>query len=72
MGRIVNKAELAEILGLSLPGVDAMIRQGMPVKEREVGAGRGFKIDIAEVMKWQVEKATNDLSERLGVEGPSA
>lgn len=66
MGRIVNKSELAEIIGVSIPTVESMIRQGMPVKERGVGgAGGGFKIDVSDVMKWQVLQATRDVSDRL-------
>lgn len=64
MGRIVNKSELAEILGLSLPGVDAMIREGMPINSRgSAGRGAGFEIDVAKVIKWQIEQATKELSE---------
>jgi terminase small subunit / prophage DNA-packing protein len=66
MGKIVNKVELSEILGISLKAVDMMIRQGMPVKERGIGgAGGGFKIDVSEAVKWQVESAAKDVSDRL-------
>lgn len=66
MGRIVNKAELAEIIGISLKGVDEMIRRGMPLVSRG-GEGRGasFQIDVSDVMKWQVSQATKDVSDKL-------
>jgi phage terminase Nu1 subunit (DNA packaging protein) len=51
MGKRVNRAELAEIFGVSLPTVSTWTRQGCPV----VAAGRKgreYEFDTAEVRKW--------------------
>lgn len=66
MGRIVNKAELAEILGVSLNIVDSMLRHGMPCKSRgNIGKGTGYEIDVGEVMKWQVDQAVKEVAEHF-------
>jgi len=56
MSATANKAELAELLGLSLPTLDAMVRRGCPVLQR--GAqGREWCFDVPAVIKWRTDRA---------------
>ncbi len=51
VGRIVNRSELATILGVSLPTVSAWIREGMPI-ESPGRKGVPWQIDTAAVIGW--------------------
>ena len=51
-GREVNRAELAEINGVSLPTVDEWVRRGCPVVQRG-GRGRAWTFNTAEVRSWR-------------------
>lgn len=51
MGRIVNREELAEILGYSKPTVSSWIEEGCPVVTHG-GRGRSFEFDTEAVVKW--------------------
>ncbi|MFY0309643.1 terminase small subunit [Leisingera sp. D0M16] len=51
-GREVNRADLAEINGVSLPTVDEWVRRGCPVVQRG-GRGRAWKFNTAEVRSWR-------------------
>lgn len=56
MGKIVNRAELAEIHGTSLPTISAWVRKGCPF--RKAGAkGREWEFDTAEVAEWREAQA---------------
>jgi len=56
MAKIVNRSELAEIFGKSLPTVSAWVARGCPVLER--GAkGREWQFDTAAVADWIVGQA---------------
>ena len=48
---ILNKAELATDLEVSLPTVDAWVRRGCPVLERG-GLGRPYRFDWRDVVEW--------------------
>lgn len=51
MGVELNRAELAEHMGVSLPTIDTWRREGMPVK-RVGSKGVQWAFDLAEVIKW--------------------
>ncbi|GJD31485.1 hypothetical protein PMNALOAF_2744 [Methylobacterium adhaesivum] len=56
MGRILNRAEVAETFGYSLPTVDTWIKDGLPARQQ--GAkGVPWQFDSAEVHAWLVKKA---------------
>ncbi|MEC7509917.1 MAG: terminase small subunit [Pseudomonadota bacterium] len=61
----VNRAELAEILGVSLPTITSKVSKGMPFEQRG-GRGREWSFDTAAVFEWEKEQAiinaTGDLS----------
>lgn len=58
MGKILNRAEVAEIFGYSLPTVDSWIKDGLP--SRQAGAkGVPWQFDSAEVHAWLIKKARN-------------
>ena len=48
-----NRAQLANLLEVSLPTVDAWVRKGCPVVERG-GRGREWKFFIPEVCNWRI------------------
>jgi phage terminase Nu1 subunit (DNA packaging protein) len=51
-GQEVNRADLADINGVSLPTVDEWVRRGCPVVQRG-GRGRAWKFNTAEVRSWR-------------------
>lgn len=51
-GQEVNRADLANINGVSLPTVDEWVRRGCPVVQRG-GRGRAWKFNTAEVRSWR-------------------
>ncbi|WP_052249088.1 terminase small subunit [Leisingera sp. ANG-Vp] len=51
-GREVNRTELAEINGVSLPTIDEWVRRGCPVVQRG-GRGRAWIFNTAEVRSWR-------------------
>lgn len=63
MGIELNRAGLAEHMGVSLPTIDTWRKEGMPVKQRG-GPGVPWVFDLAEVIRWwgtrQVDAATDD------------
>ncbi|WP_449246557.1 terminase small subunit [Desulfarculus baarsii] len=52
---IVNRTQLAEIFGVSLPTVDAWRRDGCPV-EKQGGRGKEYKFDTVSVLEWRQER----------------
>lgn len=68
-GQIVNRQELAEINGVSLPTIDDWVRRKCPVVQRG-GRGRAWQFNTADVRSWRdddiraqsqgVERATKD------------
>lgn len=61
----VNRAELAEILGVSLPTITSKVNKGMPYIQRGQ-RGKEWLFDTAAVYEWEKEQAilnvTGDLS----------
>ncbi|MEQ3640801.1 MAG: terminase small subunit [Alteromonas sp.] len=61
----VNRAELAEILGVSLPTITSKVNKGMPYLQRGQ-RGKEWLFDTAAVYEWEKEQAilnvTGDLS----------
>lgn len=51
MAHVVNKAELAEVLGISLPTVGQWVKEGLPAVSRG-GNGRAWEFDLAECVAW--------------------
>ncbi|MBY6056772.1 terminase small subunit [Leisingera daeponensis] len=51
-GKEVNRAELAEFNGVSLPTIDEWVRRGCPVVQRG-GRGRAWIFNTAEVRSWR-------------------
>lgn len=51
MGKTVNRQELADIFGDSLPTISAWVENGMPVKSHG-GRGKQFEFDTEDVLKW--------------------
>ena len=52
-GKNVNRAELAEILGVSLPTVDAYVKRGLPyVRQADRDKGIQWQFDTAAVIGW--------------------
>ncbi|WP_316219078.1 terminase small subunit [Bradyrhizobium sp. SZCCHNR2026] len=59
MGTIVNRQELADILGYSLPTISSWTEDGMPVKSQG-SRGRQFEYDTAECVKWLLARARGE------------
>lgn len=59
-GKIVNRSELAELFGWSLPRVDRAIAKGMPAKKTGT-QGQPVQINTAEAVEW-LGKQTRALS----------
>ncbi len=55
MTRIVSRASLANLQGVSPPTVDAWVRQGCPVVARG-GRGKEWKFDNSEVTSWRIDR----------------
>ncbi len=66
-GRIVNRAELAELCGVSLPTIDAWRRRGCPYVSAPSTAKeaspqmRQWKFDSAAVIQWLRQEARRPL-----------
>jgi len=57
--RKVNRAELAEVFGVSLPTVDAWVRAGCPFDHRGT-SGKKWVFDTADVFRWREERAVQE------------
>ena len=58
-GKQVNRAELAQILAVSLPTINAMIKRGMPFEQRG-SRGKEWIFNTADVLDWRTEQAVID------------
>src|SRR4051794_16026613 len=58
-GRIVNRVQLGDFLGVSLPTVDAYVRRGCPFVQRG-NKGQEWQFNSADVVEW----LKNDAVER--------
>lgn len=56
---IVNRTQLADIFGVSMPTIDAWVRGGCPIEKR---GARGIQaeFDTAKVTEWRRQKAIED------------
>ncbi len=64
-GRIVNRAALAQLCGVTLPTIDAWVRKDCPVVERG-GTGKEWRFDSAAVMDWRIAKAVEQAVAGMG------
>lgn len=58
-GQIVNRTELAAIMGVSLPTVDAWVRAGCPIVSKG-SRGVSSSFNTAEVTKWLRDSARDE------------
>ena len=58
-GQKVNRKQLADVFGISLPTVDAWVRSGCPF-DQEGGRGKEWIFDTADVMRWREQLARDD------------
>lgn len=66
-GKIVNRQELAEFLGVSLPTINAWVKQKMPYLQK--GArGRDWQFDTAAIVQWRSDLASEQNEERLNLD----
>jgi phage terminase Nu1 subunit (DNA packaging protein) len=56
---ILNRAQLADVFGVSLPTVDSWVRAGCPI-ERKGSRGVQAEFDSAKVAKWLRDRALAD------------
>lgn len=56
---LVNRTQLAEVFGVSMPTVDGWVRAGCPVVQRG-GRGVEWKFESADVAKWRQDRAIQD------------
>jgi terminase small subunit / prophage DNA-packing protein len=61
-GKIVNKAELASLFGVSITAVDKWLGRGCPYLEKG-GPSKGYKFDTAAVAEWRSEEAAEQAVE---------
>lgn len=59
MGKAVNKQELADIFGYSLPTIGVWIKDGCPIVGAG-GRGKDYSFDTAEVHRWLVARDKPD------------
>lgn len=66
MGKIVNKRELSDIVGVSTVTLDTWARKGMPYETLPLKTGVKKQFDTVEVIKWRCQQvtATGDGSDR--------
>lgn len=58
-GQKVNRSQLADVFGISLPTVDAWVRAGCPFDQRG-GAGKEWAFDTADVARWREKRAAEE------------
>ena len=58
-GQNVNKAELADIMGVAMPTIDDWVRRGCPVTERG-GKGKAWVMNTADVRAWRDDDIRRD------------
>jgi phage terminase Nu1 subunit (DNA packaging protein) len=56
---IVNRTQLAEVFGVSMPTVDGWVRAGCPVVQRG-SRGVEWQFETADVAKWRQDRAVTD------------
>lgn len=63
-GRVVNRAELAEINGVSMPTIDDWVKRRCPVVQRG-GRGRAWQFNTAEVRNWREDDIRAESSQAI-------
>jgi phage terminase Nu1 subunit (DNA packaging protein) len=58
-GQKVNRKQLADVFGISLPTVDAWVRSGCPFDQKGE-RGKEWIFDTADVMRWREQRAADD------------
>lgn len=58
-GQKVNRKQLADVFGISLPTVDAWLKAGCPYDQRG-GHGKEYVFDTADVMRWREQRAADE------------
>jgi len=53
----LNKTQVSDLLGCTLPTVDAKVRRGMPFEERGRRGGKDWVFDSAAVVEWERQQA---------------
>lgn len=56
----VNRQELADILGVSLPTITSKVKRGMPFLQKGQ-RGKEWQFDTVEVFAWEKDQAVNNL-----------
>ncbi|GLQ53609.1 terminase small subunit [Devosia nitrariae] len=62
--RFVSSATLATMMGTTRGTVQSWIESGCPVVSRPSGPGQSFTLDLAEVVRWRLERATAEAEAR--------
>jgi phage terminase Nu1 subunit (DNA packaging protein) len=57
---IVNRNQLADIMGVSINTITNYLTEGMPYRERPGGANREWVLDSGPCVKWLVGRAKGD------------
>ncbi|HEV2679431.1 MAG TPA: terminase small subunit [Rhodanobacter sp.] len=58
-GQKVNRKQLADVFGVSLPTIDAWLRAGCPFDQRG-GSGKEWIFDTADVVRWREQRASDE------------
>lgn len=58
-GQKVNRKQLADVFGISLPTVDAWLKAGCPFDQRG-GSGKEYVFDTADVARWREQRAADE------------
>jgi Phage DNA packaging protein Nu1 len=64
-GRTVNRAELAQTFGVTLPTVDRWVSAGCPFLKRG-GNGRKWSFDTAATHRWLIDRNSADVASAYG------
>lgn len=59
MSVILNRADLANHMGVSLPTIDRWVKEGAPVKQRG-SRGVQWEFDLAEIIRWYGDRRAAD------------
>lgn len=70
-GRVINRATLATLCGVSLPTIDSWVENGCPFIERG-SKGVEWKFDSAAVIDWRMQRAVENAVSTAGDENSKA
>jgi phage terminase Nu1 subunit (DNA packaging protein) len=59
VGVKLNRSDLADHMGISMPTVDRWVKDGMPVDVRG-RQGVQWSFDLADVIRWRIDRAAKD------------